>query len=94
MFYHDPMNEADSVLEFPCVFPIKAMGRCDSGFEARALAVVRRHVPDFDTAAMRTVASRKGNYLSVTFTIRAGSREQLDILYRELTACEELLIVL
>ena len=94
MFYYDTMSEADRVLEFPCVFPIKAMGRCDSGFEARALAIVRRHVPDFDTAAMRTVASRKGNYLSVTFSIQASSREQLDNLYRELTACEELLIVL
>jgi putative lipoic acid-binding regulatory protein len=94
MFYHDAMSEKDSLLEFPCVFPIKAMGRCDSGFEARALAIVRRHVPDFDTRAMRTVASREGNYLSVTFTLQANSREQLDKLYRELSACEELLMVL
>jgi putative lipoic acid-binding regulatory protein len=94
MFYHDAMSEAESLLEFPCAFPIKAMGRCDSGFEARALAIVRRHVPDFDTQAMRTIASRNGNYLSVTFTIQAGSREQLDNLYHELSACEELLMVL
>jgi putative lipoic acid-binding regulatory protein len=51
-------------------------------------------VPDFDTAALRTVASRNGNYLSMTFTIQASSREQLDNLYRELSACEELLMVL
>jgi putative lipoic acid-binding regulatory protein len=94
MLYYDGMSETGSLLEFPCVFPIKAMGRCDSGFEARALAIVRRHVPDFDAEAMRTVASRGGNYLSVTFTIQASSREQLDDLYRELTACEELLMVL
>jgi putative lipoic acid-binding regulatory protein len=94
MFYDGAMNEQDSLLEFPCVFPIKAMGRSDSGFEARALAIVRRHVPDFDAEGMRTVASRKGNYLSVTITIQASSREQLDNLYRELTACEELLMVL
>lgn len=88
------MDEQESLLEFPCRFPIKAMGRSDSGFEARALEIVRRHVPDFDTDCMRTVASRKGNYLSVTFTIQATSREQLDNLYRELTACEQLLMVL
>lgn len=88
------MSDADSLLEFPCDFPIKAMGRCDSGFEAKALAIVRRHVPDFDTAALRTVASRNGNYLSMTFTIQASSREQLDNLYRELSACDELLMVL
>jgi putative lipoic acid-binding regulatory protein len=94
MFYDGAMHNEDSLLEFPCRFPIKAMGRSDSGFEARALAIVRRHVPGFDTAGMRAVASRKGNYLSVTFTIEASSREQLDNLYRELTACQELLVVL
>lgn len=88
------MNEQDSLLEFPCTFPIKAMGRCNTGFEATALAVVRRHVPDFSTDNMRTVASREGNYLSVTFTIQARSREQLDNLYRELSACEQMLMVL
>lgn len=93
MLYHGVMKEEDSLLEFPCSFPVKAMGRSNSGFEASALEIVRRHVPDFDTGAMRTVASRQGNYLSVTFTIQATSREQLDNLYRELTACEQLLMV-
>jgi putative lipoic acid-binding regulatory protein len=88
------MSERDSLLEFPCTFPIKVMGRCNSGFEATALAIVRHHVPDFSTEDMRAVASRKGNYLSVTFSIRADSREQLDNLYRQLTACEEMLMVL
>ncbi len=88
------MNEEDSLLEFPCEFPLKVMGRAASGFEATALAIVRRHVPDFDTAAMRSVASREGNYLSVTFVLRATSRGQLDDLYRELTACKDLLMVI
>lgn len=93
MLYHGTMSEQDSLLDFPCTFPIKAMGRSDSGFEATALAIVRRHVPGFDTRAMRSVASRQGNYLSVTFSIEATSREQLDNLYRELSACKELLMV-
>ena len=88
------MEENESLLEFPCDFPIKAMGRCDSGFEAKALQIVRRHVPDFDARNMRSRASRKGNYLSVTFTVSVSSREQLDDLYRELTACQEMLMVL
>ncbi len=88
------MNEQESLLEFPCVFPIKVMGRCNSGFEATALAIVRRHVPDFSTDDMRTVASRQGNYLSVTFTLQVRSREQLDSLYRELSACDQMLMVL
>ncbi len=88
------MKEHNSLLEFPCDFPIKAMGRSDSGFEAKALAIVRGHVPDFDVANMRSAISREGNYISVTFDLRATSREQLDELYRELTACKELLMVL
>jgi putative lipoic acid-binding regulatory protein len=88
------MQETESLLQFPCDFPIKAMGRSDSGFEARALGIVRRHVPDFETDNMRSAASRNGNYLSVTFTVRVSSRRQLDDLYRELTACKAVLMVL
>jgi len=88
------MKEHNSLLKFPCDFPIKAMGSSDSGFEARALVIVCSHVPDFDTANMRSAVSRKGNYISVTFDLRATSQEQLDGLYRELTACEEILMVI
>ncbi len=94
MFYYGRMCEQDSLLEFPCSFPLKVMGRSDSGFEATALEIVRHHVPDFDTEAMRAVASRQGKYLSVTFTLQATSRAQLDDLYRELTACEQMLMVI
>ena len=92
MSEEESLEEA-SLLEFPCEFPVKAMGRCDSGFEAKALEIVRRYAPDFDADSIKLVASRKGNYLSVTFTVQATSREQLDSIYRELTACEELLMV-
>lgn len=88
------MEEASSLLTFPCEFPIKAMGRSDSGFEARALEIVRRHAPDFKAQSMKSAVSRKGNYLSITFVIPATSREQLDAIYLELTACDDLLMVL
>lgn len=88
------MEQRPSLLEFPCDFPIKAMGRTDSGFESGALEIVRRHAPDFDPQKMRTAVSRNGNYLSITFVIPANSQEQLDAIYLELTACEDLLMVL
>jgi len=88
------MQETESPLKFPCDFPIKVMGRSDSGFEAKALGIVRQHIADFEACNMRSVASRKGNYLSVTFTVRVSSRAQLDDLYRELTACKAVLMVL
>lgn len=88
------MDTEETLLEFPCDFPIKAMGKSESGFEARALAIVRRHVADFPDENMRIVASGKGNYLSATFTVRATSKAQIDAIYLELTACEDMLMVL
>ena len=88
------MEASDSPLVFPCDFPIKVFGRMASGFEARALDIVRRHDPGFDASGMRQRASRRGNYLAVTFVVRAESRAQLDALYRELSACDDLLMVL
>ena len=74
----------ESALVFPTAFPIKVMGRRTDGFAQAILEVVLRHAPDFDAATMEMRTSREGNYLSVTVTVNATSREQLDNLYREL----------
>ena len=78
--------ESESALTFPTSFPIKIMGRRADGFAQTILDVVVRHAPDFDPSTLEMRASREGNYLSVTATINATSRDQLDDLYRELTA--------
>ena len=78
-----PENDAP-VLAFPCEFPIKVMGKTQAGYAQAVTEVVRRHAPDFDPATLEMRSSREGNYLSLTFIIRAVSREQLDELYREL----------
>jgi hypothetical protein len=76
----------ESLLKFPCDFPIKIMGQRQDGFAQAVLEVVLRHAPDFDAAGMEMRPSAKGNYMSLTCTLRAVSREQLDALYRELSA--------
>lgn len=75
-----------TLFQFPCDFPIKAMGLRQDGFAQAMLEVVLRHAPDFDAAAMEMRPSAKGNYISLTCTIRAVSRAQLDALYAELSA--------
>jgi len=75
-----------SLLEFPCEFPIKIMGRTQEGFAQAILDVVLRHAPDFDAASILMRPSTKGNYIGLTCTITARSREQLDALYRELSS--------
>ena len=79
------MTEESSLIEYPCDFPIKIMGKAQQGFAQIVLAIVKDHAPDFDAATMTTRASKKGNYLSVTCTIRATSRAQLDALYQALS---------
>ena len=74
----------ESLLEFPCDFPLKIMGRMEAGFAQEIVAIVKGHAPDFDESSLQMRPSSKKNYLSLTCTIRATSREQLDNLYREL----------
>ena len=56
---------AESLLEFPCSFPIKIMGRTEDGFAQLVLDIVLRHIPDFDSSTMEMRASREGKYLSL-----------------------------
>ena len=76
--------EASSVLAFPTPFPIKIMGRRQSGFTTAVIEIVMRHAPDFMPGTIETRPSREGKYVSLTATVNATSREQLDALYREL----------
>ena len=80
------MQSQESLLEFPCDFPIKMMGEARDGFAETIVEVVRRHAPDFDAATVEMRASSGGKYLSLTCTINATSKTQLDNLYRELSA--------
>jgi putative lipoic acid-binding regulatory protein len=90
----EPDPKGESLLTFPCVFPIKVMGRREDGFAQAVSEVVLRHAPDFhpDTLEMRT--STNGRYLSVTATLNARSREQLDALYTELSKHPMVIMVL
>lgn len=81
----EPEN-SDTLLEFPCQFPIKIMGLRQDDFARTMIEIVLRHAPDFAVDSVEMRASSGGKYLSLTCTIRATSKPQLDNLYRELTA--------
>lgn len=87
-------EEQASLLEFPCAFPIKIMGLANDALAQAVLAVVQRHAADFDGATMEMRASSGGKYVSLTCTIVATSKAQLDALYRELTGHPLVKIVL
>jgi putative lipoic acid-binding regulatory protein len=86
---------SESTLQvFPSEFPIKVMGRCNSDLRALTQAIVERHAGKIVDSSVKTRTSSDGNFLALTYTIVANSREQLDTIYRELTACTAVLMAL
>lgn len=83
-----------SLIEYPCDFPIKVMGLHVEGFAAAITHVVTQFDPGFDPATIEHRPSRGGNYLGLTITVRVTSREQLDELYRTLTTHPMVKVVL
>ena len=75
----------DSLIEYPSKFPIKVMGAKVDGFVHAVTLVAEQFDPTFDATTIELRPSKAGNYLGVTITVTATSREQLDELYRTLT---------
>ena len=88
------MTSADSLIDYPCRFPIKVMGVKAEGFVHALSLIARQFDPNFDASTIELRESKAGNYLGVTLTINATSREQLDELYRTLSTHPMVKVVL
>lgn len=87
-------DSLDSLMEFPCVFPLKAIGTGADDFEGLVISIVRKHVPTLGEGAVSSRLSSNGKYLAVTATFTAESRAQLDALYQELSDHERVVMLL
>ena len=81
-------------IKFPCTFPIKAMGLSGHDIQALAAEIVTRHYPELEPNNITSRASHGNKYISITLTITATSRKQLDAIYHELSACEQIIMAL
>ncbi|GEM_PF-102279 len=90
----ESMNENETLLKFPCEFPIKAMGLNSNDFELRVVDIVRRHTPNLSGNCVNSRQSKTGKYVSVTITINAQNKQQLDLIYQDLSDCTEVLTAL
>ncbi len=90
----DNRDDNKPVMEFPCEFPIKAMGLASKTLHMAVLEIVQRHAPEAGKHTLKSRPSSNGKYVSVTITINATSRAQLDAIYLDLTACEQVLMAL
>ena len=85
---------SESCMEFPCQFPIKAMGRDAGQVEKALVEAVARHAPDSPRDNITRRESRTGKYNAITITITADSREQLDRIYQDLTDSDDITMAL
>jgi uncharacterized protein len=84
----------EELLKFPTDYPIKVVGRPSAEFRARIHAVVLKHVPNVEADRITERLSENGNFLSISYTIVAESREQVVALARDLAAAEGVLMVI
>jgi putative lipoic acid-binding regulatory protein len=84
----------ESVMTFPCSFPIKLMGRESAVFRQTARELVEKHTGPLEDGAIESSLSRNGRFVSVTITVVAESREQLDNIYRDATAHDDVIMAL
>ena len=87
--YYD--EEQETLFKFPCEFPIKAMGRTGDELEIAVLEIINRHVVELAEDAVKFNQSSNGKFTSITITFTAHSKDHLDKLYIELTACDHVL---
>ena len=88
------VEESPPLLQFPTDYPIKVVGRPSDEFRARVHTTMLRHAPTLDTNKMSERLSENGNFLSISYTIRAESREQIVALANDLKVCEGVLMIL
>ncbi|MHB8812669.1 MAG: YbeD family protein [Steroidobacteraceae bacterium] len=88
------MSEPPPLLEFPTDYPIKVIGRPSDEFRARVHAIVSRHVPDIEPERISERLSENGNFLSISYNIRAESREQVVALTSDLKICDGVLMLI
>lgn len=87
-------DSQDTLLEFPCDYDIKAFGNKDSDFEQTVYSLVKASVPELTTDDLSVKQSSGGRFVSVTVSIRAQSKAQLDEIYQALTDSGEVLMSL
>ena len=84
----------ESVMSFPCSFPIKLMGRETDEFRRTVRKLVEKHTGPLEDDAVESSLSRNGRFVSATITVVAESREQLDNIYRDATAHDDVIMAL
>ena len=80
-----PISDDESLIDFPCEFPVKVMGAAVPEFHSSVEKIAKAFDPEFDASETTQNVSKTGKYVSLTLIIHAIDKPQLDSLYKELT---------
>lgn len=87
-------DEQETLLEFPCDFPIKVMGESSPDFDSIVVSIIHQHIESISEGAIKTRQSSGGKYTSVTVTVKVTSKVELDSIYQDLSSHESIKYVL
>jgi hypothetical protein len=87
-------SDRPQLMDFPCEFIIKVMGKNTPSFEGAVLKILKEYVPDLSEGAISLRESKENNFLAMTITFNATSQEQIDLIYTALSANEEIIMAL
>lgn len=90
----DEQDTTPPKIEFPCLYPIKIIGKSDPEFQASVVEAVERHTGSIDAELIKSQPSKQNNYVSITVTIAATGEEQLRNIFTDLKAIESVKLVL
>jgi len=79
------LPKEESLIEFPCEFPVKVMGAAIPEFHTKIKTIAKKHDPEYIPEETKQNTSKTGKYVSLTLNIHAKNKPQLDDLYQELT---------
>ncbi len=88
------MANTDTLLDFPCPFSLKVMGKNSEDFEKTVYTIVHTHIPYLTEGALQTRTSKKGTYMSITVAFQAENKAQLDGLYQALSEHDDVIMAL
>ncbi len=84
----------ESLIEFPCEFPIKIMGKDTPSFRSKMHKILEKHVGPINEESIKVNVSSNANFVAITITITAHSQQQLDQIYYDVTSYDDVLIAL
>ena len=87
-------DQHNALMDYPCSFTIKTMGLADTNFEIIALEIIMRHAPEVGEHSMKSKLSKTNKFISVSISLTAQNKQQMDAIYQDLSDCEQVLMSL